>query len=110
MVIYTQNDYQNKQIIAKKIMNFARVKRSDKFGHFSEVYEGLQRFIIHVSQLRCFASKVATTVSGTMNPQGQQVAYVSSKQAWILACAAVENGIDLSFNKKTFYRLWLRTN
>ncbi len=109
MTIFNQNNYQTKQVIAGKIENYAAVRRSDKMGHFTEVYEGLNRFIDSISHLPCFAAQVAQTVSRSMSPYSHHVAAVSGKQAWIIACAAVENGIELNFNKKTYYSLWLRT-
>lgn len=42
-----------------------------------------------------FAAKIAETVDKTMNPYGKKVAFISDKQSWILAVAAVENNITL---------------
>ena len=47
-------------------------------------------------KLDAFAAKVAETINKTINPYAAKVANVSSKQAWILACAAVENNIELA--------------
>lgn len=38
---------------------------------------------------------IAETVDKTMNPYGKKVAFISEKQSWILAVAAIENNITL---------------
>lgn len=88
-----ENTYANKQATARKIESYARTNRRNN-SFFTIAFEELGRLINAIESLDCFAAKVAETIDGTMNPYGFQVARVSSKQAWILACAAVENGIE----------------
>lgn len=86
--------YSQKQAIARKIEDCAKTQRWNQHSFFGIAFDELGRLINAIEQLDCFAAKVAETVDGTMNPYGAQVARISSKQAWILACAAVENGIE----------------
>ena len=86
------NDYKAKQSVARKIEDYAKTERRNSF--FNIAFEEFGRFICNIAALDCFAAKIAETVDKTMNPYGYKVASISSKQAWILACAAVENGIE----------------
>lgn len=52
-------------------------------------------FLRKVMALDCFAAQIAKTIDASIDIYGYKVANVSSKQAWILACAAVENNIEL---------------
>lgn len=90
----TTNDYKAKQTIARKIEDYAKTERWNNNSFFPIAFEELGQFIYAITKLDCFAAKVAETVDKSMNPYGFKVANVSSKQAWILACAAVENGIE----------------
>jgi hypothetical protein len=54
-----------------------------------------------VKKTEGFASQVAETVAKTIDYYGFKIASISSKQAWIIACAIVENNIELKyFNEK----------
>ena len=81
-----------KQQMARKIENASMVTRNNH-----EVYDCKSNSLGHVldaiAKLDCFVAKVAETVNKSMS-FGYQVAKVSDKQAWILACAAVENNIE----------------
>lgn len=57
--------------------------------------DGKFRFISQIQKIDGFAAKIAETVDKTMNPYGKKVAFISEKQSWILAVAAVENNITL---------------
>ncbi len=58
-------------------------------------FNALGQFISKVQATDGFAAKIAETVDKTMNPYGKKVAFISDKQSWILAVAAVENNITL---------------
>lgn len=88
------NDYTKKQKVARKIEDYAKTERRNNNSFFGIAYDELGRLLTEIEKLEAFAAKVAATVGGTMNPYGFCVARISSKQAWILACAAVENGIE----------------
>ena len=61
---------------------------------YEAVVEKFGRFISKVAKLDGFAGEVAKTVeASTLRAKGV-VAYMSSKQSWIIACACVENGIE----------------
>lgn len=90
----TTNDYQAKQTIARKIEGYAKVSRWNNNSYFDIAFEGLGRFIASMMNIDGFAAQVAKTIDATMSPYNNTVARVSSKQAWILACAAVENEIE----------------
>ena len=88
------NNYRQKQAIARKIESFANTDRWNNHSFFEIAFNQFGKFINSIEKLDVFAAKVAETVNKSMNPYGQRVATVSNKQAWILACAAVENGIE----------------
>lgn len=88
------NDYKMKQEVARKIEDYAKTDRWNNNSFFEIAFNDLGRMLDSVSKLNLFAAKVAETVEKTMNPYGKQVAFISSKQAWILACAVVDNGIE----------------
>lgn len=86
------NDYKAKQELARKIEQYANTDRRNNNSFYTIAFEAFGRFVYDLSQLDCFAAKVAKSVDATMGKYGK-VAKVSSKQAWILACAGIENNI-----------------
>jgi hypothetical protein len=62
---------------------------------FEMCYEKLATALENVMKLQGFASQVATSVNNNMNPNRSKMVAISSKQAWIIACAMVENNIEL---------------
>lgn len=64
-------------------------------SYFDIAFNALGQFISKVQATDGFAAKIAETVDKTMNPYGKKVAFISDKQSWILAVAAVENNITL---------------
>lgn len=88
----TNNDYKAKQELARKIEQYANTDRRFNNSFYTIAFEAFGRFVYDLSKLDCFAAKVAQSVDATMGKFGK-VAKVSSKQAWILACAGIENNI-----------------
>ena len=88
------NDYKQKQLAAREIERVAAMERQFTLSSFELMYDCFGRFLQKIQALDCFAAQVAKTVYNSMNVYGR-LARVSSKQAWILACAAVENNIEL---------------
>lgn len=86
--------YKMAQEIANKLQNAASKNRWNNNSSFDMYFEMVGQFVTQISKLNSFAGQVAQSVDKTMSPYGKQVAYVSSKQAWILAVAAVENNIN----------------
>lgn len=86
------NDYSKKQLIANTIARYASKSRNDRNAY--EYYTDLLSSLLdQVMKLDVFAAKVAETIDKSMC-KGYNVANVSSKQAWVIACAVVENGIN----------------
>lgn len=88
-------DYSKKQEMAREIEK--SVERECTGLSFEVEFERMGKFLDAIKKLGVFASQVADTVEKTMNPYSNKVARISSKQAWILACAAVENNIEFAF-------------
>lgn len=89
----TEN-YKKAQEIANKLQSYAGTQRWNQRSFFDIAFEEVGIFLSKIEELGNFAAQVAETCDKSMNPYGAVVARVSSKQAWIIACAAVENGID----------------
>ena len=85
-------DYQLKQRAAR-LKSGAERHTKYNYDGFQMGYECLSNVLREISKIDCFAAKVAETVFSKMSPFSFQVARISSKQAWILACAAVENNL-----------------
>ena len=86
--------YAKAQNIANELTAAASTGRINRSA-FDRNFEVVAKFTRQISALSTFAAEVAKTVYSSLNPLGYTVARVSSKQAWILACAAVENNIEL---------------
>lgn len=87
-------DYSKKQIVANEIVRLANVSRIDS-NKYNYTTDRLAAFLEKVMKLDVFAAQVATTVYNNCG-HGYNVANVSSKQAWIIACAAIEAGMETS--------------
>ena len=82
------------QKMAQKLVEWAATERWNQNSFFNIALEDLAGFLQKIMALDCFAAKIAETVDKSINPYGHHVANISEKQAWILACAAVENNIE----------------
>jgi hypothetical protein len=87
------NDYQLKCKVARSIEGASSHTKYDYDG-FQFGYERLATVLNEVAKIECFAAKVAETILSKMNPFSFRVAFVSKKQAWVLACAIVENNLQ----------------
>lgn len=90
----TREQYKSTQNLAEYIKMFSLRQRVNQ-QTFEQHFDKFGYFLEQIKNLDTFASKVAETVEKSMNVCGRQIAFVSSKQAWVLACAAVENNINL---------------
>lgn len=88
-------DYKKAQALANEITLVASYNRKNNNTLFNIYIKDLYVFVGKIKNLGVFASKIAETIDSQCNPFGYQVARVSDKQAWILACAAIENNIEL---------------
>lgn len=89
------SEYKQAQSIANEIKSLADTDRWNNNSYFDIAFNALGQFISKVQATDGFAAKIAETVDKTMNPYGKKVAFISEKQSWILAVAAVENNITL---------------
>lgn len=87
-------EYKKAQEIANAIQDYAATDRWNNNSFFEIAFNRLGAFIGKIQDLEVFAAQIANTIDKTMNPYGRKVANISSKQAWILAVAAVENNIN----------------
>ena len=87
-------DYKKAQELANEIVRVAGYQRKNNSTLFDLYFDPFFSFIMKIKNLGVFASKIAETIDSQANPFGYQIARVSDKQAWILACAAVENNIE----------------
>lgn len=95
MITKGTQEYKKAQQMAGQIERAA--KQSHVSSYFDMYFEALSRFLDKIMSLDCFAAQVAKTIESKMDGYSYYVASVSSKQAWILACAAVENNIEFNF-------------
>lgn len=77
-------------MISVKMASYERWNNNSLFELF---YDRMGDFLDKIKELNCFAAQVATTIESKMNPYGFKIANIGSKQAWILACASIENNI-----------------
>lgn len=94
MLTKGSQEYKKAQELSNEIQRVASVKRTEG-QWFEHQFNKIGCFLDSIKSLNVFASNIATTIDNAMNPYGYQVANISSKQAWILACAAVENNIEV---------------
>lgn len=87
----TQNDYQMKQQVARFFEGAAKKTKYDTnmYDYYVDKVDWACR---NIMKLNCFAAKVAETVEKTIG-KFFTACKISDKQAWILACAVVENNL-----------------
>ena len=94
MITKGTENYKRASELANELMRLANVSRRDT-SYFDLAFEKLGRALNEVSGTGTFAADIAKTVDSTMNVYGGQVAKLSTKQAWCLACCMVELGIGV---------------
>lgn len=95
MLVKGSKDYKKAQELANELVNIADYERRNNNSIFESYFNQLGSFLSRIESLDVFASKIAKSIDDKMNPYGFKVAYISSKQAWILACASIENNVEL---------------
>lgn len=88
-------EYRKAQTVANDLRDLAAMDKWNNNSIFELSFGQIDAFLEKVKETNTFAAKVAETVLGKMNPYNQKVAFISDKQSWILAAAAVEAGIEL---------------
>ena len=86
-------DYKAAQELANDLMRVASYERWNNNTSYNLFLNPFYQFINEIKELNTFASKIATTIDDNYELNGFKIANLSSKQAWILACAAIENNI-----------------
>lgn len=94
MITKGTKEYREAQTLANELVVMAAKQRWNENTLFNLYFDPLSRFLDKMEKVEGFASNVSKTINSKMNPFGSHVAYISSKQAWILACAAIENKIS----------------
>ena len=92
-VLKGTENYKKAQSLANELVKIASYERWNNNTLFNLFYDRMGDFLDKIKELNCFAAQVANTIENKMDPYGFKIANVSSKQAWILACASIENNI-----------------
>ena len=87
-------EYKAAGTTANKLSRYANIERWNNNSSFEITFNELGILLDKIMNAGGFAAQVATTIEKSMNPYGFKVANMSDKQAWILACAMVENNIS----------------
>jgi hypothetical protein len=93
MITKGTEDYKRAQNLANEIKLYANTDVNNR-SFFEIAFNKLSTLLDSVIKLNVFASNVAKTIDSKMNPYNRQVAFVSDKQVWVIACAAIENNIE----------------
>jgi len=92
MIAKGTQEYREAAALAKRIEMNSHCPRTE--SNFEPLFERFARFVYNVTKIGGFAGEVAKTVDSSLNPHSYTWCRISSKQAWILACAAIENKIE----------------
>lgn len=84
-------EYARAQAISNRLASIASTSRWNNNSYYKLVVDDFGMIIDAVAALEGFAGEVAKTVAKTVG--GASVAKCTSKQAWIIACAIVENNM-----------------
>ena len=96
MITKGTENYKKAQKLANNLVRIAETNRIYQNSMWNIYNNEMGMFIEKIMKLTCFAAEIAATVEKSMrNPyRSGAVAKISDKQAWILACAAIENNIE----------------
>ena len=86
--------YKMAQKLANKLTEVASYQRWNQNSLYNMYFDDFYQFIFAIKETETFAAKIAETVDENCQLNGYNIAKISSKQAWILACAAIENNIN----------------
>lgn len=87
--------YTEAQKMANQLTRMAGYDRLYQNSLYEISFNTMGIFLEKIKKLNVFASQIAETVYKTMMVYGRCICKMSDKQAWSLACAAVENNIEL---------------
>lgn len=97
--------YRAAQKLANELQQIANYERWNNNNSYKLHFDPFYRFLNEIIKLNVFASNVAKTIDDRCQCYGFKIANVSSKQAWVLACAAIENNIDF---EECYTPVWSR--
>ena len=103
MITKGTEEYRMAGELARKLYSYAntstsaRYERAAREAMVDRFRIGISIFCDGVESLNVFASNIAKTVNASTRTAKYQAAFMSEKQAWCLACAAIEGGVDYSF-------------
>lgn len=94
-------EYKRASELAKRIYHYANAtntyryerERGEQLIDFSR--KAIYELCVAIEDLNVFSSAIATTVKASTSTCRNHAAFVSEKQAWCLACAAIENKINV---------------
>jgi len=84
--------YKEAQELSNRLQQIASYERWNNNNSYEMHFNP---FLSQIINLNVFASNVAKTIDEKCTYPSFKIANMSSKQAWILACAAIENNINL---------------
>ena len=85
-------EYAQAQKLANKLVDFANTENTN--SAYTLFFNKIGAFLAKIEKTEGFASQVAKTCSAWQMKNWTKSANISSKQAWILACCAIENNIE----------------
>ena len=87
--------YKEAQELSNRLQQIASYERWNNNNSYKLHFNPFYRFLNEIIKLNVFASNVAKTIDEKCTYPSFKIANMSSKQAWILACSAIENNINL---------------
>jgi hypothetical protein len=86
-------NYQDVTRVVNIIKGCSSIQRENNEERFEKAFYYMGDFLDLVKKTKTFAAQIADTILDHMDPYHKQVAFISDKQAWVLARCAVENNI-----------------
>jgi hypothetical protein len=96
MIAKGTKEYQEAGKTAKELQTIANYERRNNNSLYNLYYNDFYYLMTKLQKLNIFASKIAKTIDEACQVNSFKIANLSSKQAWILACAMIENNITLN--------------
>ena len=97
MITKGTEQYAAAQHLANQLTRIAAYQRWNNNSMFNLHFNPMASFLEKVKAAGGFAAQVAESVESKMSGTGYCVANLSCKQAWVIACAAIEAGIKQEY-------------
>ena len=98
MITKGTEEYKKAQQVANQLQAVAAIEKWNSNSRYNLYYNDFYAMIQEAENTNTFAAQVAKTINDSSMSNTYNIARVSSKQAWILACAIVENNIENKLN------------